>query len=400
MLVQIRFFLSDFKKHFLKFTGTLLQFIIVVCLATYILHALWDYKRVENTIEEMTEENQIYMLDNATEDYRFNQLINDTRYFPMMKELNEYAQSRPKVVSYVANASMTISVNHNFNAPRGIEQNSYNGIRQLNCVSITPNFIQVFHLQGDINKNEIAKKFANYKVNDKIIPVILGSAFQRYTKKYEIIQDSRGISYQVLGFLKQGSYYIAPNRGDETIVLDGYFIIPCQVTYNSSLAFSFNFFSTYYITNDKSQITDIMKKSDELGLYGLKLKSFDRQMEYIRADIIEKVLFNSLLCMIILFMSVIGLMGNLIQFITEYMSEFAVHLLCGASESGIILRVGIQVAVLIIGANIMNFAIYGINVSSFITFGLSILLGALIMLYPIIKIYSQSIMVMIRRSTI
>ncbi len=123
-------------------------------------------------------------------------------------------------------------------------------------------------------------------------------------------------------------------------------------------------------------------------------------MEYIRADIIEKVLFNSLLCMIILFMSVIGLMGNLIQFITEYMSEFAVHLLCGASESGIILRVGIQVAVLIIGANIMNFAIYGINVSSFITFGLSTLLGALIMVYPIIKIYSQSIMVMIRRSTI
>jgi len=400
MLIQIKFYLSDFIKCFTKSIITFLQFIVVMCLVTYILQALWGYERVKNTMEEMTEENQIYMLDDATEEYRFNQLLINESYLPKMKQLEAYAQSKSNMISYVADTSMPISLDNNIKIPKKTERNSYQNVNEMNCVRITSNFFQVFQLQGDFDEEEVSEKFADYKVEDKVIPVMLGSDFKGYMKKNDVFQNTQGVEYVVLGFLDQGSYYIAPNRGEALIELDNYLIVPCQTTYTDSTGFSFNFFSTYYVTKDKSQVTDIMKKSNELDLYSLKLSSFEKQMQNIQASIIEKVLFDSILCMIILIMSIAGLMGNLIQFIAEYMSEFAIHLLCGARESEIILRIGIQVAVLIIGANIVDFAVFGVNISSLTTLGMSVLLGGLIMIYPIVKIYSQSIMLMIRRNTI
>lgn len=400
MSIQVKFYLSDFKKHLLKSSITLLQFIVVLCLMTYISKALLEYGTVKKTIEEMTKEKQIYMLDNATEDYHFNQLINDKQYYPKMMELDAFVQSSADLTSYVADTSMSIPVDKKLEIPKGVEESSYRGIKQLSCISITSNFIKVFKLKGNFEEYDVIERFKNYKIEDKLIPVVMGYTFKGHVKENNIFQDTQGKTYLVLGFLDKGSRYIAPNRSEGTISLDNYVIVPYQITHNDSLSYSFNFFSTYYITNDKSQVRDIVEKSNELGLYSLKLSSFEKQMQYIRLNIIEKVLFNSTLCIIILIMSVIGLMGNLMQFITEYMSEFAVHLLCGAREADIALRIGIQIAVLIFGANIVDFAILGVNISSLMTAGMSILLGVLILIYPIVKIFSQSIMPMIRRNTL
>ena len=181
--------------------------------------------------------------------------------------------------------------------------------------------------------------------------------------------------------------------------LDNYIVMPSCITKDTDeLTATIQFLSSNFITDDKSQMYKIIEKTEELDLFSLDLRSFKEQCKDIQAKTLEKILFiGALICILFVF-ALVGFIGNIIQFISDSTREFSVNLLCGATENQIVLRIAIQIVLIILLSNIAPFFIFGLSKAFIITFCYSMLIGLLILLYPIVKINVQSIIMMIRRN--
>lgn len=399
MLYQIKCVLTDIKDQWIKLLFILVQLLVAMSLLCYIIGNVENYKLFEKKMMNLTEKNNIYMFHDKTEEFRFNQMVNDDELIKNMIELYNFMDNELNLTRYIADTSCSLIFNTSYPVPKeSIAMN--NGVQnQIKTLRITKDFISVFHLKGDFDLNLVVKVFDEYRESNKEIPVILGNKFKKYYNKGDILYDHNKRAYKIYGFFDKNSYYIAPDRIKSMEYLDNYIIMPCCITKDTEeLTAAFQFLSSYYITDDKSQLYEIIEKTKELNLFSLKLDAFKQQCVDLQNQTIERILFNSVLLGILLIFSIIGFVGNIIQFISDSTREFAVNLLCGASESQIVLRVGIQIGLLIMLSNIAPFLLYGLSKASIITLASSILMGLLILIYPIVKINLQSIILMIRRN--
>lgn len=338
------------------------------------------------------------MFQDSTDEFRFNQMVNEKDFISNMLSLDSFMSKELKITRYMADTSYSLTFDSNYPMPsKGIYRREENQ-NQMNTLKVSNDFFTTFDLNGDYDLNLIEKAFPKFANSESEIPIILGRNFKKYYKKGDILYDTSQQPYRIYGFFNKGSYYIAPNRISSMEYLDNYFVIPKYNTENTEeLIAAFEFFSTYYITDNELQIYQIIDKSKELNLFALKSLSFEDECRNIQFKTREKIIFNSALLIILLIFALIGFIGNLIQFISDSSREFAIHLLCGASESHIILRVGMQIVLMIFLSNIAPFAIFGAGKATIITSISSLIIGAFILLYPIMKINLQSIIMILRR---
>ncbi|GMQ58861.1 hypothetical protein AN1V17_32570 [Vallitalea sediminicola] len=395
-MIQLKYLGYDIYKNLLKFVFTCIQFIAVLYLFTFVINLADEANMVENEMISMMEKMNIYILQNITEDYHFSRLVSGNEYYSKMLELDQFIKNNESVEQYTVDSSMDAVFESNVALPKKAVEYEKNGRYNITQIRVTGNFYMIFDLKGDFNINEIKKLYDSCS-NTNNIPVILGADFKDYYKKGDIIYDIQSKPYEVIGFFEKGQYYIAPYRELKIFYLDSVFVVPSISMSNDSLNYTFNFLASYFISDNKENMKEIVNKSKDLGLYDLKIRNFKKQLQIISQDKIEAVLFNMTLGILILIMSVIGLFGNIAQFISDNMYEFSVHLICGARKISIFIRVALQVTLLIIISNAVNLYIFHFNKASIFTLVGSIVLGGLILIYPLISIYSKNIIMLIRR---
>ena len=108
--------------------------------------------------------------------------------------------------------------------------------------------------------------------------------------------------------------------------------------------------------------------------------------------------FRVFIVTIIMVFALISFISTLIQFINTNIKEFTIHLLCGGTIKSIIQRIIIQVFSIILFAYIIIIAIQGIDLVALLTFGSSLLIGIIILIYPLILLSKKQINTILKRS--
>jgi len=90
--------------------------------------------------------------------------------------------------------------------------------------------------------------------------------------------------------------------------------------------------------------------------------------------------------------------SSLIQFINTHTKEFAIHLLCGGRIVFIIQRILIQVFAVIFLSNIVVIIIHKISPVSLLTIASSLMIGLVIIIYPVILLSRTQINTILKRN--
>ncbi|SES77329.1 ABC transporter permease family protein [[Clostridium] polysaccharolyticum] len=401
---QVRFLFGDMKHTLFHFCINFMQLTAGLILCCYVLTIWHDFRIVKNQIRQATEYTEIYMLRDDTSYKKFDTIINEKVCLKKLGELYEYIQeeinnARNSSGFYLADSSMKFYYSADASIPKHVaEYDSITGTYHSLKLSVTANFFEIFHLDLDeVEKEDVEAFDFPYKEKQEI-PVILGADFRTVYKKNAIIQDRDGLPYRVIGFLKKNSNYVAPDESRKLLSLDKVIITPQIIDKTDSLNIV-RYIQNLYIMSDKREIADnIVDFSRSKGLFDLSVINFSYQLDCIISDTEDEIFINSVFMFIILLFTCVGIIGNLLQFITNNKKEFAINLLCGANRTDIIFRILLQILVMMVLGILTVFFLFGFTKSFCLTVLFAAVLTIAVMGYPVYWVKRQTITTMIRRS--
>jgi ABC-type antimicrobial peptide transport system permease subunit len=237
----------------------------------------------------------------------------------------------------------------------------------VDTVMASPNFFEIFQVVGDFDRTGIEKLFAGYAAGQNI-PVIMGSDFHRYFKTGDIFNDDLDNTYVVAGFFDKSEFYVAPFETGKAINLNKLLVVPDS-------AGELNFItlhSTYFRTDDTSRLEAIIAKSSKLELLPMERVSLAKQIQYKEADMMNEIMtMGSVMALIFIFASV-GMVAYFIRFIQSRIREFAVHMICGARERDILIRIALQFVLILIVSMIAIICLFGLGWA----FCITVIIGA------------------------
>jgi hypothetical protein len=391
-LEQLRYAWEDIKDQkirnfvlFIQITAALVLFSFIVLIALHI-------SSYRDKLNEIIEDQEIYLMRDLTDQSRYDQIVTNPSSSVKLRELYQFIKHDPLFDTYTADAQHFMWLAEN-KPPNSLAVRSNPPHKGYNLLKIDDQFMDVYELQC-VEGSPFTKE--DFSSVGETIPLLLGYDFRPYYQLNDIITDTRGFRYHVIGFLEQSAWFMQPGKSSEIYPLDTWFVIPVRPDldgfYDSAIM------TTYIISNDPSHLQKIQQKSTGLGLFTFEFRSFTEQMGRIQGEIDLQIKIMGLMFSVVLIFSMIGLISNLVQFIDTHTKEFAIHMLCGGQVSSIIRRILIQIILVLILSNLIVFAIHGASPITLATIAFGLVIGSLIMLYPAIKLSAMGINDLLRRS--
>lgn len=391
---QLRYAWEDIKDQKIRNFVLFIQITAALVLFSIIVSVVADIGSYREKLNGITESQEIYLIRDLTDQSTLEQIWADPDSSAKFRELYQFMKHNPLFDTYTADAQRFMWLAED-KFPNSLAVQSNPPSNGYNLLKIDDKFMDVYKLQcveGSLFTKE------DFSTTGETIPLLLGYDFRSFYQIGDIIEDTSGFRYHVVGFLKQSSYFIQPGKSSEIYSLDRWFVIPVQSGLDDSYEYDSAIMSTYIITDDPSNLQKIQQKSTELGLYTFEFRSFTEQMKQIQERIDLQIKIMGLMFSVVLIFSMIGLISNLVQFIDTHTKEFAIHMLCGGQVSSIIRRILTQIILMLIPANVIVFAIHGASSITLATIAFGLVIGSLIMLYPAIKLSAIEINELLRRS--
>lgn len=391
MMKQLKFSLEDIKAKPIAFLFIFIQILLSLLMTGFsfsMLNNTLDFKSKFDIFENTS---KMYFICDHTEDTYFDQLLNEDsdavyrslqlyQFISQNKDFKSYSYVQESVILDTKEVLNTCS------------EKFEDGSAIYDQLSIDKNFSEIYGLECTEGSYFSDK---DYLQKQNKIPVILGSNYHKYYK----IGDEIYEDHIVIGFLKDKSFYLNPKSCGEVIYLDNYILSPLIINNTSDLLTLDNaILGTTLLTNEENVLNTIVEKSSELKLYDISFKSYTEQLNAIISDTFLYVYTIFSLVFLVLFFSVICIISSFMHFIETHKKEFAVHLLCGAKKSDFIFRIAWQILLIVFLGNLITLAVYGFSFAVLCTFSVSLILTIIILIMPIIKIGSQSVNELLRRS--
>lgn len=368
---------------------------------SYLSQTILDFQLVKDKISLTMKDNEIYMLRDVTSDERFDEIINEKKLLPKLSRLyqdtlHQIYDNPNEVKIYVADSSMPFYFPKNAKLSEDLaKSNSHSSGKEALQVSVTSNFFSVFQLNGSFGEKDIKNQWSMR--NGDPTPIVMGIDYKEVFKLYDIITDAHGDKYKIIGFLDNNSYYVAPDKTRDIINLDKFIIKPNCVNIEDSVSISQYFDGLYLMADNSKHIDNIVKQSHKLKLFDYTPINFSYQLERIVEDTTDEIFVNSTFLIIILAFSFVGMIGNLLQFISNHKKEYAINLICGANKSHIMLRLMAQVFIMFGLGLFLVFVIFGLSKSFLLTFFCSLGFMMIVLFYPIQIISRATIQTMLKR---
>ena len=391
---QIQFVFEDIIAKRFEIGLCFIQIFIGMFLLSMILNTMLTYNQIENKMNTITKDRCIYLLKNKTTDEQLDIILNNKNKKKLVIELYDTIENDKNITYYTANSSLSFYGSESMHFDQTLLKNKRNS-RCVNQLSVTPNFLEIFDIQGDYGI-DMRDNIINYSEGNAI-PILMGADYKRFFSMDEVIYDSSNNAYKIVGFLNKNSFYIAPSESRDIIYLDKFIISPQIIDDSSGIVDLFlAIINSNYITNNRNAIENVVDKSTELDLFDLSATDFTEQLQNIKNDYRDETSVYSCLLSVILVFSFIGITCNILQYISEYTKEFAIHMLSGASKFDIILRVTLQIFLMLFLAVIPVVIYNGIKLVSLIIILLAFFYAIIVLIYPIIILNKNSIIYIIR----
>lgn len=274
---------------------------------------------------------------------------------------------------------------------------------QVEQVTANDKFFEIFNIE--IYKGKMFDKDDYSLMSDDVIPIVVGYNLKdtyEIGKTYDMYDcgNGRDMKCKVIGVLKRNSCFYKISNITEEISLNYSYIKPLMINNLSAMSFSdmdMAINSTVYFTSNVSELNKVIQKSAELNLFTLSTEKAEESIDVFADMVREKIDYNMVISVIILFFCVTGMIANLLSMISKMMREFAIHILCGGRYKHIVYRLEFQILVQILIAIIPTLLVLGIRVEVGYSFILGLLISLAIIAAPIYKLYTISISQMVRR---
>lgn len=381
---QLVFAVSDIARnvtYYLRFFVQIfcVMFLFGICLSQ--LFSMYDFKERFGVFDNLSE---VYVVRDKTDDDIFMERANKPDFPEKVYGFYSYINSL-EGVKLMACESLSVSISSN----EGLDidyVSDPSGEKYYSLLYIEKNFSDIFDLslkEGRIFYDE------EYIDQGELTPVVLG---YNYYGHYDVGDVIDGI-FQVVGILNKDAFYLDPGKQGSVIYLDDCMIAPMVINEQTDpLALSNVVGFGTLITDDSVVQSKIVEKGRELQLFDdIEFISYRQQLDSIIEETMFFVRIGTVIMSIILLFCVMCLITSMMNYIDAYKGEFAVHLLCGATETDLIIRLVIPIALMLL----MSGAIVAILIKKPITILalciFSILFILLVATLPIIKIKNKEI---------
>lgn len=396
---QLGFLISDIQKNKLQFFIGLIQIGAALWILCYVLQLSFSARNTIEKISEFDQKQEIYQLTDESEGEQFEEMLNSSRGQKGLRAFYRYIKNLKNIKTFTADSSYftEFSADQVKEAAELFETDDTEDCSTAKTLRVSSNFFDIFHLNGNFSESKVKQWFTKAD-SDENVPVILGNAFKKYYKKGDKLEDSGGRIFIVRGFLDEGESYIAPFENQYSTELDNYFLIPATVKMSEPDELISYITGTYFMTNDRSVMDKLIKKSEESGLIPFSYQDFHTQTKACMKEIKNQIMTMSAVMLLILVFASIGIVNYFIRLIQERAEEFAVHMLCGAKGNEILFRITAQLGVMVLISAIFLLWQYGIWIETVLTIILGFIYGAAVMVYPAVILKRQSIINIIRSS--
>lgn len=374
------------KRTFLLLLQNISVYLIIIFLLGF------TYESKINMLKLNKSTSNIYKVSDNLMDDEERRFFSQSNYLSILDDFYNWSKTNDNFMYIIAN-QQPISLEKNLPAQFLYTLNQLNVYKSL---QVNQNFIDHFSIEvetGNLFTNQ------SYSIDNKIIPILLGSNYKNYFELNEKIFISyMGINLEckVLGFLKENSYY---NNSYNLQYLDDYIILP-SLEYQNYLEYSESFIkkllldkcSGYIVTKlSPKYIQSIYtKKCFELDIipYTINnISSFNLTMWGLEGEQLEKIFASFSILIILSTIICISIIQS--SKIIDYTYYYCIMIINGFSKNTIIISNIIEILFI----NIFSLLLSCLLLNNFITyinfiilFLFSIFITLLSSIYPYIVI--------------
>lgn len=344
-MTQLRYLLEDIKHNKFNFVWNIIQMFAVGMILVVLLNSYWQYKDEKTKLEHMTWEGEIHMFADDTPYARMDALLNEKAMEKKLQKLYQVTQTKLKEIDG-GKDSFVVNTSCHFSFPSE-EKKMYQRVitdkeavedESLPLAMVSENFFSVCQIAYDGDLSALAKSS-----DDEAIPVFLGNDYHELYQVGDVFKDYIEKEYCVVGFLKQGEYFIEPGAGREPRCLDSYIVRISRTDAKDVVSIMNYFSSTYFPEKYKTVMEEVAAYAHKQGTLELQVNSFSYQMNMITKDLIDEMVLFGSVAVIFLIFCVISMTGNILNFLSDFRRELAIHCMCGASRRSMVIRVLLQI---------------------------------------------------------
>lgn len=368
----------------------LLQNISVYLIIIFLLN--FTYETRINMLKLNNSTSNIYKIsDNLIGDEE-SKFFSQSDYLAILDNLYTWEKTNDKFMYIIAN-QQPIGLEKNLPTQFLYDLNQLNVYRSL---QVNQNFIDHFSIEveeGNLFTNE------SYSIDNKVVPVLLGSNYKNYFELNEKIFISyMGINLEckVLGFLKENSYY---NNSYNLQYLDDYIILP-SLEYQNYLEYNESFIKKLLLDKCSGYIVTELSPKYIQNLYTQKcfeldiipytinnISSFHLTMWGLEGEQLEKIFASFSILIILSTIICISIIQS--SKIIDYTYYYCIMIINGVSKNTVLVSNIIEIFII----NIFSLLLSCLLLNNFITyidfiilFLFSIFITLLSSIYPYIII--------------
>ncbi|MCR5665580.1 MAG: hypothetical protein K6G01_02005 [Eubacterium sp.] len=348
---NIIFGIDGIRKNLVGFIFRLVQVLLSFVFLASMFHVIFDYQQYRYYIDKMREGKEIYVFRNNIEDERYAEL-----------EQEQYTDNLQELVKRILEGEANYRV---FNDEYSITLNE----ESVERISVTKDFLEQYNLQGieediDIDKLFTLKKMSYENQLNTIKPAIAGSDFHKQYRVGDVITDDYGEQYMIIAFFPKNSKYAQPTQGASTQSLDQKIVIPAYLDMEENDEMIDFVFSCQFEADSAKELQEVVLYNSENKLLDMYLQSYSRQLNHVSENVLQNLVLYGTIGGILLFFSYIGIVCGMISLIKESSYDYAVHLLCGATERDLLIRSLFQFVCMLTAGVVVTLVFYGLHMET------------------------------------
>jgi hypothetical protein len=316
------------------FSIGLTQVVIALVLLCHILQSAITFTDTMGKLQELKSEGEIFYL-RIQDDNQIDAVLNDPEKTKQMNALVSYAAAYP-VDKYIADHGWDLQFDLNVRVD-GLAREG-DATFFVDTLQVTSNFFDTFRVSGDFETADVVEKFEQYHFGDGEVPIVMGHDFGRRFRAGDVLADQIGNVFRVVGFLDKNEFYVAPNEAYKAFYLNKSVIVPHNMIEKSL----FSLETICFRTNRESDMENIIRESEKMGIIPLGYGSFSMQMELGETRILNEIMTMGTVMSLLFIFSSIGIISYIIRMIRNKMMEFSIHMIFGATKIHIIVRLAFQ----------------------------------------------------------
>ena len=347
---NIKFTISILRNEWLSVVLKVLQMLLAFILVGSMMCDIIECRKAVSNINRLIDKKESIGLSNDE----------STKYENILYEGYKQAELK-QFVNKIFDLDNKVSIVNNINNKK-IDRN------MVELVQVTSDFFENYNIKTDVDDSEITKEFILHKIESEneavVIPVIAGGNYNRKYKKGDVISDSEGYEYKIIGFAEKKQEYILPLQGKEMNSLDDSFICPIYVDMTDSSSMCEFVWSCQFVDLGNQKLNDLLDYNNKNQVLDFHIINYKNQMEYIKKDYVNGIALEGFFAICLFVFSLVGMISTMIIRVIDNAYEYSVNLLCGATMKDIYSRITYEFLFIICVGVFVSLCIYQLSIAS------------------------------------